>query len=521
MMRGAGMRIVTGRDLRRGAGLVFLLLLGTSCGRDLDIGRRYQTERELWRTDWEFRNLAIRPQDVSEAQWAALAQRYEGIAERIMQVQTSTQQTEIRDEVQSLAARALFAAARVHAQLRDSIRVEQLFGRMAQDFGHLPQVATEVALAQASIAESKGQLREAADFYQSVVERVEPQPGAAGAAGMVLDLPLRIARLRAQEQGADREEARVHFGLARAYYEQLIGRHEGDLIRIEAQDRLALLSADLGDWDTALRSMRDLEAQVLTMDRPPREPCEIRFAIAGLERRAGKDPAEVRRTLESVLTDYPKCKVAPQVLLALADNANQRNQVEEALGHLDRIIREFRTDEDAAPQALLFRGRLLASRDRWPEALEIYRTLPGQHPLSEPALLAPLEIAQHYHQAGDERAATAALEQAERGYRDFVAKYPPGRHTVSARQHLIQALLLQEKYEPAIDEYVSLGDDLKDTPQGASLMLAAARVARDALADPSRAAGILDHVAEVYSQADIGRWAASEAARLREAPSQP
>ncbi len=521
MMRGAGMGIMIGRGLRWGAGLAFLLLLGASCSRDLDIGRRYRTERELFRADWEFRNLSIRPQDVSEAQWAELARRYEGIAEQVMRSLGQGARTEMRDDVQSLAARALFASARVHAAVRDSIRVEQLFEQMARDFGHLPQVAAEVALARASIAESKGELREAADFYQSVVERVAPQPGEAGAAGMVLDLPLRIARLRAQEPGISRDEAETHLGLARAYYERLVREHEGDVTRLEAQDRLALLSADLGDWDTALRSLRDLEAQVLKMDKPPRQPCEIRFAIAGLERRAGRSPEEVRRTLESVLADYPECEVAPQVLLALSDNANQRNQVEEALGYLDRIIRDYRNDEDAAPQALLFRGRLLASRDRWPEALEIYRTLPGQHPLSEPALLAPLEIAQHYHQAGDEQATTAALEQAERGYRDFIARYPPGQHTVSARQHLIQALLLQEKYEPAIDEYVSLGDDMKGSPEGASLMLAAARIARDALADPSKAAGILDHVAEVYSRADIGRWAAGEAARLRGTATQP
>ncbi len=506
--------------MKRGAWLVFLLLLGASCSRDLDIGRRYRAERELWRTDWEFRNLSIRPQDVTDEQWSALAQKYEGISQQVMSATAAAQQTATRDEAQTLAARALFAAARIQAILRDSTRVEQLFDRMARDFGHLPEVAAEVALAQAGIAESKGQLREAADLYQSVVERVAPEPGAAGATGMVLDLPLKIASLRVQDEGATRDEAETQFGLARAYYERLAREHPGDLIQLEARDRLAQLAAATGDYDGAISTLREIETQVSAMDKPPRQPWEIRFAIAGLQKRAGTDPGVVRGTLASVLADYPNCEQAPQVLLALADNANERNQVEEALGYLDQIIREHRNDEDAAPQALLARGRLLASRDRWPEALEIFRTLPGQYPLSEAALLAPLQIAQHYHEVQDKEATTAALEQAERDYREFITRYPPGPLTVYARQQLIQSLLLQEKYDPAIAEYVSLGDDLKGTPQGASLMIAAAGIARDALSDRARAASILDHVAEVYSKADVGRWAAGEAARLREASSQ-
>lgn len=505
--------------MRRGAWLVFLLLLGASCSRDLDVGRRYRAEREVWRTDWEFRSLSIRPQDVPEAQWRALAQRYEEISRRVMAEQATTQQTATRDEVQALAARALFTAARVHAILRDSTRFEQLFGQMAQDFGHLPEVAAEVSLAQASIAEAKGRLREAADLYQSLVERIAPEPGAAGAAGMVMDLPLRIASLRAQDKGTPRDEAETQFGLARIYYERLVREHPRDLIQLEARDRLAQLAAATGDLAGAIGVLREIEAQVSTMENPPRQPWEIRFAIAGAQKRAGEDPETVHATLASVEADYPESKQAPQFLLALADNANERNQVEEALQYLDQVIREHRNDQDAAPQALLARGRLLASRDRWSEALEIFRTLPSQHPLSEAALLAPLEIAQHYYDAKDEQALATALEQAERDYREFITRYPPGPLTVFARQRLIQTLLLEEKYDPAIAEYMSLGDDLSGTPQGASLMIAAARLARDALADPARAAGILDHVAEVYSKADVGRWAAGEAARLREASS--
>jgi TolA-binding protein len=506
--------------MKRGALLISLLLMGASCSRDLDVGRRYHAERELWRANWEFRNLSIRPQDVSDAQLAGLAQKFEGISERIMSAKGSGSRSATGDEVQTLAARALFAAAQVHAMLHDSTRVEQILSQVAQDFGHLPQVGGEVALAQGMIAENRGQLRQAADFYQAVVERLAPQPGDAGPAGMVLDLPLQIARLRARDKNATPDDAQTNYGLARAYYQRLLREHAGDVIGIESQVRLAQLAADLRDWDTAISALRDVESQVSAMDEPSRQPCEVRFAISGYQRLAGEDLEAVRRTLESILADYPKCKIAPQVLLALCANANSRDQVEEALGYLDRIIRDYRDDEQSAPEALLVRARLLASRDRWREALEILRALPSRHPMSEQALVAPLEIVQHYRGVEDAEATAGALEQAERDYRGFLAKYPPNRLTAFARQRLIDTLILQKKFDLAVTEYVSLADDLRGSPLGASLLVTAAEVARNDLANPARAAGILEHIAESYPKEEVGRWAAGEAARLRETTGQ-
>ncbi len=501
--------------MRRAVLTAMLVLLVAGCGSDGDIGRRYRTERGLWQANWEFRNLAIRPQDVGDAQWAALARRYEGIAGKVARTTVDGEVADAREQMQVLAAQALFAAARIHGQLGDSTRAEEVFRRMAEDFSHLPQVSAEVALAQGNRAESRGRFLEAAASYQSVVDAITPRPGEAGAAGMVIDLPLRIAQLRAREERSPRGDMAKHLAPARAYYERLLAEHDEDLIQVESMDRLALVAANLRDWDNAIRHMRDLETHILAMDRPPRQPSEIRVAIARFQREAGAGHDEVRRTLESVLADYPGCDLMPQVLLALSENANERDEVEEALGYLDRIIREFRQDENAAPQALLIRGRLLAERDRWSEAEEIFRTLPAQYPLSEPALLAPLEIAGHYHRAGDTKATADALEHAESHYRDFIRRYPPGPFTLSARNRLIQTLLLMEKHDQAVDEYMSLGNDMQGSMRGIPMMISAARIARHALDDPLRAAEILDRLSEVHPDTDVGLWAAEEAALLR------
>ncbi len=505
--------------MKWGAVLVSLALLVASCGSDRHVGERYRAERDLWRANWEYRNLmTIRPQEVSDDRWVDLAYRYEAIANRYTRASEVAGEGSIQHDVQTIAARALFSAAQIHALVRDSTRMETLFDQLARDFGHLPEAAAELALSRGMIAERNGELAQAAQFYQVVVDRIDPAPGETGPAGMVLELPLRIARLHAQADSGSSLAAL--YAPPRSYYERLVREHAGDPIQIESQSRLAEIAANLGDWEGAMEELRLLETQLLELDDPPVEPCEVRFAISGILNRAGADPESTRVALVSVLEDYPDedypdCGLAPQVLMALAGNATARDQIDEALGYLDRIAEEHDEDEEAASRALLMRARLLEAHERWPDALDAYRALSVQHPISEAALLAPLEIAQHYLRVGDEEARTAALTRAEREYRDFIDRFPPGRTSVFARERLVQTLALQENFDSAVTEMVSLGDDLTGTPRGATLLIAAARMAYDALADTARAAAILDHAGELYAKADVGKWASGEAERLR------
>jgi tetratricopeptide (TPR) repeat protein len=493
--------------------LIAALLLAASCGTDREVGQRYRAERDLSRANWEYRELSIRPDRVTDDDWTALARHYESIADKYAGTPDVRAAGTPKGDAQTVAARALFAAAQIHAALRDSNRVEALYERMAQDFGQLPAVAAEVAMIRGGTAERRGDLLAAADLYQSAVDRVEPQAGAAGVAGMVLDLPLRIARLRTQGALGPAKEA--PYAAARAYYERQARDNTDALVRTDARVDLAEIAADFGRWDEAIAILRDLETQLRETKDPPRSPCEMRFAVYGVQSRAGLDLAFTKQTLTSLLDDYPDCELASQVLLALASNANRRGQVDEALGYLDRIVNEHRADPQTASQSLLGRGRLLESNGRWQEALDTYRSIPIQFPVSEGALQAPLEIVLHYARAGDDEAAKAALSQAESDYQDFIVRYPPGSLTEIAREHLAQTLMLQDKFDPAIMELIKLGDALTGTPKGASSLLTAARIACIELADTTRAIEILDHVAKIYARATVGKWASDEATRLR------
>jgi TolA-binding protein len=498
--------------MRTGLLWVALALLLASCG-DQRIGLRYQAERELWRADWEQRNLAIRPGQAAESEWRAMAARYMSIADRYGAAPGSVSGRAGDPAVRTLAARALFAAIQINGGLQDSLQVESIYERMARDFDDLSTVAAEVALARGRIAERERDYGAAADFYQTVVDRTQPRSGATGIAGAMLDLPLRIAQLRSQ--GAPGGVATDAYAAARSYYERLAGDVVSDTVQCESRVFLAQVASDLGEWDRAVQILRSLETELQASPKPARTPCEVRFAIAGIQSRTGADLEVARATLTSLLTDYPDCSSAAQALLVLAYNAQQRGQVDEALEHLDQVVREHADDQETASEALLARARMLELHNRWAEALEAYRGVSIQFPISRAALQGPLEIALHYSRTGETEALATALQQAERDYRGMIARYPSKTLGYSARERLVQTLAVQRKFDAAITELLSMGDELQGTSQGASALLAAARMAFVDLHDTTRAVTILERAGAAYAEAGVGQWATAEAQRIR------
>jgi|GEM_PF-1417411 len=498
--------------------LIGLALLTISCSGELEEGRRYRAERDLSQANREFETLRIRPQDVAPETWQAMADRFEDIAERYKSPTKETSNRDLTNEIQAISARASFTAAQVYSALGDSGRVSEIYQQMAMDFGHLDQVFGEIALARGQLAERGGEFGKAIELYQSIIDRVPPEITEANVAGIVMGLPLRIAKLRLKETGGS--DPKDCYADAKAYYEGVVRDYPGERLQVEAQSKLTEVASELEDWDHAIELLETLEAQLLEMEDPPRHPSEVRFSIAGIQTRAEMDPALTRDCLLSILEEYPDCEIKANVLSAIAINAVKREQAEEAIAYFDRIIEEHADDEDAAPEAMLQRGRVLGARtfwakDRWPEALDQFRAISIQYPITQAALKAPLEIAKHYAVAGDSVASLAALDKAERDYRSFITRYPPGPIVYFARERLIQALSLMRNFDDAVSEMVRLGDDLAGTPRGASHLVAAARMAFIELEDTTRASTILVHTSEVYQTQRVGQWAAAEADRIR------
>jgi TolA-binding protein len=465
--------------------LVALVALG--CDVDPHTGARFQAERDLYKANFEYQKIAVRPELATEDMWRELAATYEAVADR-GPVAPNAEGAEL--EAQSIAARALFTAAQIYMSVQDTTRADDIFAGMQRDYGDNPDVRAPVWMAQGAASERRGHFEEAADFYQSVVDEVEPTPNDPGVAGGVLELPLRIARLRSQ--GGDEAEWDAHYADAHAYYTNIVTNQPDTPLQLRSRSFLADLAADRGEWDEAAQQLTTAEAELRSMEEPTRDPAELRSQLAIVKQRSGGSPEEVEAILHSILEDYPESRLVPSTLLMLTEAAHRRGNIDEALGYIEIVRDEHSDNENIATREVTLR-----------------------HPISEAALSAPLEIVRHYGRVNDEAARQDALARATREYREFIDRYPPGPHTLMARERLAMSLTLQEDFDGALSQMERIGETASGSLQGAMALVAAAGIAYNDLADTTRALAILDRVIESYPDVEVGEWATQEALRLR------
>jgi outer membrane protein assembly factor BamD (BamD/ComL family) len=490
-----------------------LLTLGllAGCAGDPDLGNRFRAERALWDASAEVARLSIRPELVNEATWHKVVDRFSAIPAQYPAKGKGATAVELRE----VHAHALLAAARIYSTLGDSLAMFDVYSRIEHEYQDLPRVTGEVAFARGRLAESRNDWNGALAAYQEALTRVAPKSGDAGVPGAVMELPLRMARIRVVAAHDStlgfRHQA---YRDAETYYGNMIAKAD-TLTALDARAYMADVAADQNEWDEAASQLKAMEKVLNGMKPAPRDPASTRYALAQLQIRSKAPGENVQATLNSLIKDYPESPFVAQAHLSLAYIYAQNGNSDQALQALDAVAAAKNAPEDLAGQALLLKAQLLDRMGKWADAQQILAALPVDHPLSEAALLAPIEVVRHYERAGDTEGTQAALAKAETAYRDFLERYPTGPVSVLAQEKLARTLTQEKRYDLAVAEFVRLGEALGQHPAGAQYLTAAAQLALLQLGDTTRAAEILDRTATQYANRKVGQWASEEAARLR------
>jgi tetratricopeptide (TPR) repeat protein len=495
-----------------------LVLLAAGCGGSSPESRRFKAESELFALNKDWQELNIKPELVAKEDRIAIADRYVALADRYRHIAVTTDTSAAGQadlQTRAIAARALITAGDIHAGLNEGTVADSLYGRVLDTYEDLPRMVAEAAIDRGMVAEREGRLRDAAAAYARAVGRVMPSDEGEGPERKVMPLPLRIARIRAQAAADTLGESRApYYKETRAYYEALADRYAGQPLGIEARSRLVDAATDLGEWSEAIRQLRVLEEETRKLPGEARDLGEFRYAIAEAQRRLGQED-DGAATLESILREAPKSPMAPRALIALALHAENKGRIPEALAYLERVPMEYPGAEDERALAMLARGRIYEQTGRWQESLELYRALPLEHPLSEPALMAPIEIVQHHTRTGDAEARGRALKDAEASYREFIERYPSQGYTISARAKLVDVLTTEKRFGEAVDELLLIAQAQRGKQAGVLSLLRAASLALTEMKDVDRALEILDRGSSWYEGSDLGRRLAGEAARIR------
>ncbi len=497
--------------------LLVLVPFLAGCGGSPGLGRRFRAERALWHADREFKQLSIRPDLTSNTDRERVAERYQEIARRYGGPAAPGDTSLAAGERRTVAARALMDAAEVYLSFGRAGRADTLFARVEQEYADLPRMAGEAAWRRGAEAERMGRNQVAVRSYARAISAVPPHPGAPGVEGIVLGLPLRVARLRAASLADTSLAARkTVYEDSRAYYQRVADREPKSQAGLEAQSRLVDIDTDLQEWPGAISGLRRLLGEMRTSgdSLSGRDPGALRFAMAEAQRRMGARDSSAA-TLKRLVREEPRSPYAPRALLALSVLERNRGDDEAALQDLEKVTSDYPGAEDENAQARLWTADIYEKSDRWPKALEVYRSIPVEHPLTAAALAAPLRIVQHYSRVGDAEARGQALAEAEKAYKDFESRYPNRQLGLAAREQLVDVYLTEKRYPEAVQELVGIAADTRGQSRGVDAAFQAASLAVNQLGDTTRAIQILDQASGWYAPSAISNQLSGEAARLR------
>jgi tetratricopeptide (TPR) repeat protein len=260
----------------------------------------------------------------------------------------------------------------------------------------------------------------------------------------------------------------------------------------------------------------------LTTTSPSRSPhgrelLELDLLLLEARLNAGQNVHSALDFARQVQAKHTQSELATSGVLMLAEFSAERGEIALADTLASEVIGRAK-DVEVLARALRLRARLLERAGDWAGALATLRELQLRYPVSAPALRSHLDPVDHFVHAGDETAASEALQRAEQALGDFLRSYPVSPQTELAQELLAETLIRLGKREEAIQALLDFADRCAGTPREAMLLLFAAQRSGETAEGQARSAELYERIARDFPNTFVGRRSLHEARRLRSAP---
>ncbi len=208
--------------------------------------------------------------------------------------------------------------------------------------------------------------------------------------------------------------------------------------------------------------------------------------------------ATARSYYLKVVEGYPDDIASATAALALAEMEIAAGEHETARSRLEDVAERFAKDEAVRATAIQYLAVSYESEGLWDGAVAQLNALAREHPTTLYGLTALQHIAEHYEELGESSAARVALDKAADHYERVIRDYSSTPAELAARGYLIDTRLRQERWEDAATVMVEMAGRFPDSESAPDMMLRAADIHEDRLADPGAAAEILRSVMGLF-----------------------
>ena len=492
------MTTLSRKSTLRGAlffGLLALLLpMITGCGNE-EFTTRYRAEKMLWNATKLQRAISENPELATDEMRALIMEKYELIVAEFPPPEDAHESDLSMDALVTVSTSGrsrIILAGLLAAEDRRDESVE-LLASVRDEYTAVRPLAVEAALSLASLHEASGDWEAAVAEFDLLVENRPPAyEDGSGPDMRILRAPMRKAAgfmLRGQESAAAGA-----FDEARSYWRHWEKEWPGSGTAISAAGLVAESFSVEQRWDDAIDAYKEFD----TVYGDENNRAALWLAVADMYVQKLGRTAEGRVYYEKVSATYRGKIAGATADVALAVGDIRATHYSRGRERLESVIAGFSDEEAVAATATYHIARSFELEERWDEAIPYYRTLSTRYPSTMYGLTAPLHVAGHYTEMGEDAAAATALSGAGDAYERVIRDFVGTPAELVARNNLVETRLRQGLWRQAAEAIVESAERFPESSSTAAMLIQAADLYSTRLGDDDFARNLLESVVRLY-----------------------
>jgi len=357
---------------------------------------------------------------------------------------------DIMERLDALGRDVYFRMARIYASEKEYNKAAEALEKVIEKWGDSPRYAPRAYLALAGIYEAAGDWEKALDRYKELEQKYEKSSEG-------LQVPFRIAMH--YKNAGDEEKAQEAFKKAIAKYDRMIKEEKNqDLVAAAMNMKVQCLVAQ-EKWEDAIKQFEEI------VEKFPGTEWEA-SALIGMARIYSGNLGEHEKAAQAYkgfVDSFPNHTFAPLAKMGLAQEYMTLEKYDKAMEIYSKMA------EEGGRLAPIAQFGLAVAHDKagqWENALGQLENLQESFPLTYQALEAPLYIARHYKDAGDEKKAQEAFAKALQTYEKLLEENRDNANLCAVLQTYIgTAYMEQEMWDKAERAFQVILKNYKDTRQ--------------------------------------------------------
>lgn len=206
---------------------------------------------------------------------------------------------------------------------------------------------------------------------------------------------------------------------------------------------------------------------------------------------------------------YPNNNLSIDAEFSIARLYIAKREYEKARAQIETVMNKYSKSEVICAEALFLAGKSYQIEDRWDSALQQYRKIMQEYPVTPRGLDIPIYLAQYYRFKYQPEKMIAAYEEAISHYRSLTDKYPGSPFDYNVRNLVSQCYVALKDWQGAIRSFNDIIERYNGKAKLDVILMDMALIYGKELKDEAKAKETLDRLIREYPKSRFIKTAKS------------